>query len=183
MLDWFLKHLDWSKKSTSGSELDNQIIIDFIHADCPQSANQAYWILESEVIKNHGLADVAHNVIICMLSSLPDCSDFVRDKCIELMYEIIASEPLLEGSVVLEQCVEEMYSSSWYLLNLSEKCDSNNLYLYTDLFCRLSILEKKFAIKAIHYLRKIESGNNIKISQISVLKNSISEIEELIKDQ
>ena len=182
MFDLLSKILSWNKKTISGNRLQTDLIYNLIDAENEEIANKAFWCLEEEILRNHGVSDAALNVTICLLSSLPKCNNYARSKSVELFYEILASEPLDGNSSVVEDCVEELYSAIWYLLFLMEESNSDDLYLYVDLICILSVKEIKVAYKAIHFLRKIYDENRLDELRLKILNSSIIEIENLISE-
>ena len=180
MNNWISTELDWNKPNVKGEKLDSSLVFNLINAQSHDEAFNVSSTLEFAVCKNRGLSEAGLNVTVCILASLPSCKYDAKLMCIDLLIEIICSEPLMPNSTVLDDCIEEIYASSWYILNSIEFCKPEDVSSYVDLVCILSIKKKRFAQKSLIYLRKVLERNDKSEINLTVLKNSIDEIEDYL---
>ena len=122
------------------------------------------------------MSEGALSVTLCILAALPTCEHNSKLRCLELLGQIVVSKPKLQGSNVLNECIDELYGISWYLLNAIEYGDPRHIWLYVDLIGILGLKNKKFKEKAIVYLSNSLNREGVPQSDLVMIKNTLDEI-------
>ena len=187
MGNWVSSELNWNKPTINNGMLDKNLVFDLINSKNYDEASKSFWKLEDEVCKNRGLSEVAIDVTICILASLKICEHDAKQMCIDLLVEIISSEPIQLNSTVLDDCLDEIYENSWFFLYALEYGNIKNVSSYVDLICILSVKKVKLRHKAIIYLsnvlNKVLDKSEVPGLSLISLKNSIDELKNLEKNK
>ncbi len=175
---WLLSELGWNKNGFDKKKFNKELVLNLIKSSNELDASNAYWKLEDQVCRNGLLSEVAHDVVMLILSFLPSCNNSVKVKCLELLGQIIVSEPEVSNSKVLDKCINEIYKISWWLLNEIEFGEPYEIWLHVDIIGVLALKFENFKYIAIVYLKNCLMRTDIPKRDLKMIQNTLNDIKD-----
>lgn len=172
---WEMSTLDWRGVGADGLIASPKDVALLIFAENEKQARDAFFLV-SEVVGQNGLIySCALTITRTVLAALPACGTAARDRCLELISQIGASQSAPNSQNIKEDCLLEIRNLTWYFIHGLQFDRVEAVGLYVDILGCLAMRFDDLRPLVKKYLN-LALTRNLPTYDVPMIRNTIAEL-------